>query len=64
MAGDEFNKLSGIGLMFIPEAVIMMLPLLVSFPLEGFVFNMAADPYFTARKQLSCPLIIHMPSRE
>ena len=34
------------------DAVNMMLPLLASFPLEGFVFNIAADACLTARKQL------------
>jgi len=31
------------------EAVIMMLPLLNSFPLDEFVLAMATEAYFTAR---------------
>jgi len=34
------------------EAVIMMLPPLSSLPLEEFIFCMAAEACFTARKQL------------
>lgn len=34
------------------DAVRIMLPLVRSFPLEGLTFNIAADPYLTARKTL------------
>jgi hypothetical protein len=34
------------------DAVRMRLPLLLSFPLDELVFDMAAEPYLTARKTL------------
>lgn len=35
-----------------PEAVIIMLPPLTSFPLDEFVLSIAAEACFMARKQL------------
>ena len=36
----------------LPEAVMIMLPPLTSFPLDEFVLSIAAEAYFMARKQL------------
>ena len=37
----------------LPEAVMIMLPPLTSFPLDEFVLTIAAEACFTARKQLA-----------